>query len=110
MDKLPNEVLNVIFTLLQQHEKVESMLVCRRWWNFINLQCLFHTLQFSDKSNYNSFISHSNQSLRAQTERFVSFFELNEGFDFTSLFPNLRMIFLQKPCSHIESSSSTAVP
>jgi hypothetical protein len=48
MAELPPEISKAIAILLHQQDKVECMLVCRKWKEIISTHCLFHTVRVCD--------------------------------------------------------------
>ncbi|KAI8890520.1 hypothetical protein K501DRAFT_265973 [Backusella circina FSU 941] len=100
MNQLPVETLHQIFSLLFQNEKVECMLVCRRFAHLIKSRSLYNTLHFGDMQILNSTIKSLQQAPihhKSQVESLILNLYLEENFDPSILlttFPNLQSIYL----------------
>ncbi|KAI8881435.1 hypothetical protein K501DRAFT_274593 [Backusella circina FSU 941] len=105
MNKLPTEISNQIFLLLQQQDKVECMCVCRHWENTIKSLSLFHTVRATSINALRKTIQkiQDNPYQGTKVERLILHFQYVD-IDLTkllTLLPNLRVLSLLECESNI---------
>ncbi|KAI8879327.1 hypothetical protein K501DRAFT_276668 [Backusella circina FSU 941] len=101
MNNLPPEVLNQIFALLYQIDRVNCMTVCQAWQAAIMKSSLLETINISTVDQFIDLmgIVEQDEKLGLQTRRLLldlGAFRDTQLYDFPTFFPNVRTFYLTK--------------
>jgi hypothetical protein len=107
MKSLPFEVLNQIFVLLHQQDKLECMVVNSLWKSVIESYSLFHTVRISSEEQLNKVIEKVQQEpvQGSRVERLIFDVDSIKHYDLDMLpflFPNIHVFIFSKTFDQCE--------